>query len=84
MTKTLQQTPQKLFELFDQGTEILQAALRSSYLDAMLENAENIIDGHVAVEDGVPDQKTVAQLTQLYKELDLPAASPEAIRQVLQ
>lgn len=84
MTKILQQTPQKLFELFDQGTAILQAALRSSYLDAMLENAENIIDGRVAVENGVPDEKTVTQLNQLYKQLALPAANPETIRQVLQ
>ncbi|MGM9891964.1 class I SAM-dependent methyltransferase [Limosilactobacillus sp.] len=80
----MQQTPQKLFELFDKGTEILQAALRSSYLDAMLENAENIIDGQVAVEDGVPDKKTVEQLTQLYKQLALKEADAETIRQVLQ
>lgn len=84
MTGTLQQTPQKLFELFDQGTEILQAALRSSYLDAMLENAENVIDGRVEVEDGVPDKKTVEQLEKLYQEMHLKDAPAETIRQVLQ
>lgn len=80
----MQQTPQKLFELFDKGTEILQSALRSSYLDAMLENAENIIDGQVAVEDGVPDKEVVKKLTDIYQELNLKAADAEAIRQVLQ
>lgn len=80
----MQQTPQKLFELFDQGTEILQSALRSSYLDAMLENAENVVDGKVAVEDGVPDATTVKQLNGLYDQLDLKSADAETIRQVIQ
>lgn len=80
----MQRTSQKLFELFDQGTEILQSALRSSYLDAMLENAENVIDGQVAVEDGVPDQKTVEKLDKLYQELKLKDADAETIRQVIQ
>jgi site-specific DNA-methyltransferase (adenine-specific) len=73
-----------LFEVFDQGTEILQSALRSSYLDAMLENAENIIDDQVAVEDGVPDKETVDKLQNLYQELKLKDADAETIRQVIQ
>jgi site-specific DNA-methyltransferase (adenine-specific) len=73
-----------LFEAFDQGTEILQSALRSSYLDAMLENAENIIDDQVAVEDGVPDKATVDKLQKLYQELKLRDVDAETIRQVIQ
>ncbi len=73
-----------MFEVFDQGTEILQSALRSSYLDAMLENAENIIDDQVAVEDGVPDKATVDKLQKLYQELKLRDADAETIRQVIQ
>ncbi|WP_396442465.1 class I SAM-dependent methyltransferase [Limosilactobacillus panis] len=73
-----------MFEVFDQGTEILQSALRSSYLDAMLENAENIIDDQVAVEDGVPDKETVDKLQKLYRELKLKDADAETIRQVIQ
>lgn len=73
-----------MFEAFDQGTEILQSALRSSYLDAMLENAENIIDDQVAVEDGVPDKATVDKLQKLYQELKLRDADAETIRQVIQ
>lgn len=85
VTILTQKTPQQLFELFDQGTELLQAALNSSYLDAMLENAENIIDNNtVRVEDGVPNQQTVDKLEKIYQELDLQAVKPEAIRQVIQ
>ena len=73
-----------MFEAFDQGTEILQSALRSSYLDAMLENAENIIDDQVAVEDGVPDKATVDKLQKLYQELKLRDVDAETIRQVIQ
>lgn len=58
--------------------------MRSSYLDAMLENAENIIDDQVAVEDGVPDKATVDKLQKLYQELKLRDADAETIRQVIQ
>lgn len=84
VTNTAQQTPQELFQLFDQGTELLQAALRSPYLDAMLENAENIADGDIQVEDGVPDSETVAKLKDLYQQLDLKHADAETIRQIMQ
>lgn len=70
--------------MFDHGTEILQSALKSSYLDALLENAENIIDGDVQVEDGVPDAAAVKQLKELYQQLGLKDADAETIRQVIQ
>ncbi|WP_394814430.1 hypothetical protein, partial [Phocaeicola dorei] len=48
-------TPEQLFVPFDRATELLQADLNSSYLDAFLENAENLVDnGKVRVEDGLP------------------------------
>ena len=50
----------------------------------MLENAENIIDDQVAVEDGVPDKETVDKLQKLYQELKLKDADAETIRQVIQ
>lgn len=50
----------------------------------MLENAENIIDDQVAVEDGVPDKETVDKLQNLYQELKLKDADAETIRQVIQ
>jgi site-specific DNA-methyltransferase (adenine-specific) len=70
--------------LFDRGTEVLQAALRSSYLDALLENIENVINHEIQVEDGVPDQATVDQLSQLYDQLDLDHADAETLRQLVQ
>lgn len=70
--------------MFDHGTELLQSALKSSYLDAMLENAENIIDGDVQVEDGIPGKEMVNQLKKIYQELDLGHADAETVRQVIQ
>ncbi|MBB1062637.1 class I SAM-dependent methyltransferase [Limosilactobacillus fastidiosus] len=64
---------------------LLQSALNSSYLDAMLENAENIIDNNtVRVEDGVPDKETQEKLAKIYKQLDLKNVNAEAIRQLIQ
>ncbi|MGN1279629.1 MAG: class I SAM-dependent methyltransferase, partial [Limosilactobacillus sp.] len=68
--------------MFDQGTEILQSALRSSYLDAMLENIENVIDNDVQVEDGVPDAATVKKLQELYQQMDVADADAETLRQL--
>ena len=46
--------------------------MNSSYLDAFLENAENLVDnGKVRVEDGLPKPETVAELNKLYQQLDL-------------
>ncbi len=57
-----------MFQTFDQATEILQAALGSSYLDAFLENAENLVDGgQVRVEDGIPNETDQAKLVHLYQ-----------------
>lgn len=80
-----QQSVQKLFELFDEGTTLLQSALNSSYLDAMLENAENIIDNNtVRVEDGIPNKETQEKLENIYKQLDLKNVDADIIRQLIQ
>lgn len=64
---------------------LLQSALNCSYLDAMLENAENIIDDNtVRVEDGVPDKETQEKLKKIYQQLDLQNVKAEAIRQLIQ
>ena len=64
---------------------LLQSALNSSYLDAMLENAENIIDDNtVRVEDGVPDKETQEKLKKIYQQLELKNVKAEAIRQLIQ
>ena len=64
---------------------MLQTALASSYLDAFLENAENLVDGgKVRVEDGVPDTETTAKLVQLYRSIDLSSADRETKRRLVQ
>ncbi len=50
----------------------MQQAVSSSYLDAFIENAENIIDdGQVQVENGQPEQSVVQQLKAIYQTIDL-------------
>lgn len=59
--------------------------MNSSYLDAFLENAENLVDnGKVRVEDGLPKPETVAELNKLYKQLDLLHTDRETVRRLLQ
>lgn len=74
-----------MFQTFDQATEILQAALGSSYLDAFLENAENLVDGgQVRVEDGIPNETDQAKLVHLYQQLAEFKFNPETMRQLIQ
>ncbi|WP_413230750.1 class I SAM-dependent methyltransferase [Limosilactobacillus frumenti] len=69
----------------DRGTEILQSALNSSYLDAMLENFENIIDhGQVQVEDGLPKDDVVKKLQDIYSQLPIDQITGETWRQLVQ
>lgn len=78
-------TPEKIFEQFDQATQLIQTELNCSYLDAYLENAENMVDGgKVRVEDGLPKPDTVKQLRKIYAKLDFSNLSAEDIRRVLQ
>ena len=58
--------------------------MRGSYLDAMLENIENVIDNEVQVEDGVPDPATVKKLQEIYQQLNIANADAEALRQLVQ
>lgn len=74
-----------MFQTFDQATEILQATLGSSYLDAFLENAENLVDGgQVRVEDGIPNEADQAKLAQLYQQLINHHFTAENMRQLVQ
>lgn len=81
----MQKTPEQLFEQFDHAVELIQAELSCSYLDAYLENAENIVDdGKVRVEDGLPKPDTVQQLEKIYADLDLAHQPRETVRRLLQ
>ncbi len=65
--------PEKIetaFSLMNQAIELLQQKLDTSFFDAYIENAENLVDGaKVRVIDQTPDQETVAKVEELYQEL---------------
>lgn len=83
--KLAQDKIESLFKAFDESTMVLKQAVSSSYLDAFIENAENIIDdGNVQIEDGKPDQQTVKKLRALYQTINLKDVTPEEIRTVIQ
>ncbi|NVD82356.1 hypothetical protein HV425_03475 [Enterococcus faecium] len=65
--------PEKMEQGFNQNLEaiqLLQNALGTSFLEAYVENAENLIDDYqVRVVDGVPTKETAQRITALYEEL---------------
>lgn len=74
-----------LYQVFDQSTQVLMQALNTSYLDAFIETADNLIDnGTVRVEDGVPNEKVVKELTELYKTVDYKKMDAPSIRRAIQ
>ncbi|MDU1430031.1 MAG: class I SAM-dependent methyltransferase, partial [Enterococcus faecalis] len=80
--------PEKIeeaFEPMEQAIQLLQQSLDTSFLDAYIENGENILDDfQVRVLDGVPNPETVKQLETLYhtiKKIDL---APEDVRRLSQ
>lgn len=73
-----------MFKQIDETVNLLQKSLSSSYLDAFIESADNLITGEIQVEDGKPDPQTVSQLTKLYDAIDVSTADSETIRVVVQ
>ncbi|MFD1456001.1 class I SAM-dependent methyltransferase [Levilactobacillus lanxiensis] len=79
-----QEQTEALFKVLDESTTTLQAALSTSYLDAFVETGDNLLNGQVQVEDDRPDQKTVAQLTDLYQQADWQSFDSETVRRAVQ
>jgi len=74
-----------LFTELDETTSILRGALTSSYLDAFIENMDNIIDEkQVQIEDGQPNESVVKQLQDKYQSIDFSKVNPEEKRTVIQ
>ncbi|ANZ58542.1 DNA methyltransferase [Fructilactobacillus lindneri] len=74
-----------LFQVFDQSTKALMQALDISYLDAFIETADNMIDNNtVRVEDGIPSEKVVKELVDLYKTVDYKKMDAPSIRRAIQ
>lgn len=83
--KMSQSEVEQLYTLLDETTTILRSALASSYLDAFIENVDNIIDdGQVQVEDGQPTEAVVKQLQEKYAAINFSKVSPEDVRTVIQ
>nr|WP_255552565.1 class I SAM-dependent methyltransferase [Lactobacillus sp. Sy-1] len=69
----------------DQSTELLQTALNLSYLDAFIENGNNMLDNNdVHVENGQPDAALAQQLKDLYAQVDYHNMAAEDIRKAIQ
>lgn len=74
-----------IFEVLDASTEIIKKSVDSSYLDAFIESAENLLDDKtVQVEDGRPTTEEVKQLEKLYQSVELNGIDPEMIRGAIQ
>lgn len=75
----------ELFEIIDQSVQALQEKSDFSYMEALLETGENLVDGgQVFVKDGFPDADLKADLEDLYKDVDFKDMEAEAIRRSFQ
>lgn len=76
---------EKGFQLLHQSVEELQQALNTSFLDAYIENTENMLDGKtVRVVDGIPKEDNVVKIEKLYEELESLELSKEDKRKITQ
>jgi len=78
---------EEAFYLYLEGIQLLQGALKTSFLDAYIETIENIIDGYqVRVVDGVPNEQSVDNLNDNYqkiKQISLNAEEKRKLSQLL-
>ena len=76
---------QKEYSLLEGAVKELQKNLQTTYLDALIETLENILDNNqVHVEDDKPDKKTVAKLKELYADSNIKNLETDEKRQVIQ
>ena len=62
---------EKLFNQFLDCVQTLQKALNVSFTEALVETFDNLEQGKIKVENGAPDEKTVAELKAMAKEKGL-------------
>lgn len=85
MVALAQTDVESLFHRLDQATLLLQQQLSTSYLDALIEVGDDLIDGgQVRVEAGRPDATAAMKLTQLYQEIQPLLVDAETTRRGLQ
>ncbi|MFT8459058.1 MAG: class I SAM-dependent methyltransferase [Liquorilactobacillus ghanensis] len=71
-------------KLFLKSIDILQQALDSSFIDAVIESGDNLNDGKILVENGQPSQSKQIELTAIYDEISQLNLKREQKRQLLQ
>ncbi|MFV0560016.1 MAG: class I SAM-dependent methyltransferase [Enterococcus sp.] len=80
--------PEKMEQGFDKNLEaiqLLQNSLNSSFLDAYIENGENLVEDYqVRIVDGVPTTEIANQINSLYHELQQLTFEPEEWRRLSQ
>lgn len=75
----------ELYKHLDTTTALLKEDLDVSYMDALIETSENILDGgRVKVEDGLPHQQVRDQLSEQYNQIKLAQLTTDEIRQAMQ
>jgi site-specific DNA-methyltransferase (adenine-specific) len=81
-------SPEKMEESFHlslEAIQVLQNALKTSYLDAYIETIENFVDQYqVRVMDGVPNETDTQRLDTLYKKIQQIALTAEERRKLAQ
>lgn len=76
---------EKAFGLHLEAIQLLQNALKTSFIEAYIENVENVLDEYqVRVMDGQPDEVTTKRIEGLYKALQEISLAPEEIRKLSQ
>lgn len=73
-----------LYEALEQATDLLHQQVKTSYLEAATEVGEDLRDGKINVQDGVPNAEAVGKLTTMLDAIDLATFSAEECRQALQ
>lgn len=73
---------EKLFNQFLDCVQTLQKALNVSFTEALVETFDNLEQGKIKVENGAPDEQTVAELSKKYQSLDYDEISQKDKAQV--
>ena len=71
-----------LFKKFEAAVQLLQKALNVAPVEALAETFDNLETGQIKVEEGAPDQETVAKLAQLYADLNYAKLTGEQRQQI--
>lgn len=75
----------KAFESLWEAVQVLQQAIDYSYVEALGETLQNIVNDNTAQQvDGQPDEETAVKLKQLYQQLDVKQYTAEQIRRMIQ